>query len=198
MIIPGFVPICQNPQLPTGCEITSLTMVLMYWGFDVDKEALAENYLEKGPIGTVDFRKAFVGDPHDENSFGCYAPVIEKTARTFLSDSGSSLQVQDLTGQPLESLFSYLDRHIPVIIWATKDCLPGRYVDSWYIDGRTITWFEPEHCMVLVGYDEAQVFVADPITGGIRSFTCSDYTASYDALFRQAVVILPDAAKESA
>ncbi|MDY3256762.1 MAG: C39 family peptidase, partial [Ruminococcus callidus] len=28
--------VLQNPELPTGCEITSLTTVLNYWGYDVD------------------------------------------------------------------------------------------------------------------------------------------------------------------
>lgn len=38
----------QYPELPTGCEITSLTSVLNYYGYDVDKEVMADDYLEKG------------------------------------------------------------------------------------------------------------------------------------------------------
>ena len=41
-----FIPLNQHPELPTGCEITSLAMVLMYYGFDTDKCELAEKYLE--------------------------------------------------------------------------------------------------------------------------------------------------------
>lgn len=31
----------QTPELPTGCEITALTMVLNYYGFSVDKTTMA-------------------------------------------------------------------------------------------------------------------------------------------------------------
>lgn len=35
----------QNPELPTGCEITSLTSVLNYYGCNVDKTTMADVYL---------------------------------------------------------------------------------------------------------------------------------------------------------
>ncbi len=37
--------ILQNPELPTGCEATSLTMVLNYWGYTVSKVTIAGQYL---------------------------------------------------------------------------------------------------------------------------------------------------------
>lgn len=43
----GFRPIIQYPDLPTGCETTSLTMVLNYLGYPVDKLDLADHYLDK-------------------------------------------------------------------------------------------------------------------------------------------------------
>ena len=39
--------ILQNPELPNGCEITSLCMLLRYLGFDADKCLLADNYLPR-------------------------------------------------------------------------------------------------------------------------------------------------------
>ena len=39
--------IAQNPELPTGCEITSLTMVLNYLGYNVSKTYMADNYLDR-------------------------------------------------------------------------------------------------------------------------------------------------------
>ena len=38
-------PILQLPELPTGCEITTLAMLLDAVGFQVDKVQLAEGYL---------------------------------------------------------------------------------------------------------------------------------------------------------
>lgn len=37
--------IYQRPELPTGCEVTSLTALLQYLGFDVDKTTMAEDFL---------------------------------------------------------------------------------------------------------------------------------------------------------
>ena len=39
--------ILQNPELPNGCEITSLCMLLRYLGFDADKCILADRYLPR-------------------------------------------------------------------------------------------------------------------------------------------------------
>lgn len=36
-----FPIIIQNPELPTGCEITALTMVLNYYGYPADKIVMA-------------------------------------------------------------------------------------------------------------------------------------------------------------
>lgn len=63
--------ILQNPELPTGCEVTSLAMVLNYWGYDIDKLTLATDYLKKGEIGSVNFKEAFVGDPRSAEAYGC-------------------------------------------------------------------------------------------------------------------------------
>ena len=37
----------QYPELPTGCEITALTMVLNYYGYQVNKVTMALDYMPK-------------------------------------------------------------------------------------------------------------------------------------------------------
>ncbi|MBQ7784498.1 MAG: C39 family peptidase, partial [Oscillospiraceae bacterium] len=49
--------IMQNPELPTGCEITSLTMLLRHIGYDADKLDMADNYLPKGEYRASDFKE---------------------------------------------------------------------------------------------------------------------------------------------
>ena len=39
--------ILQNPELPTGCEVTALAEVLQFWGFDVCKTELADEWLPR-------------------------------------------------------------------------------------------------------------------------------------------------------
>ena len=76
--------VLQNPELPTGCEITALTTVLNYLGYNVDKLTMADYYLDKGKMGEVSPYKAFVGNPRDEDSCGAFAPVLVNSATKYL------------------------------------------------------------------------------------------------------------------
>ena len=77
--------VLQNPELPTGCEITALTTVLNYLGYNVDKLTMADYYLDKGKMGEVSPYKAFVGNPRDEDSCGAFAPVLVNSATKYLN-----------------------------------------------------------------------------------------------------------------
>mgnify|MGYP002516791767 CR=1 FL=1 len=189
VILKNFSPICQYPELPTGCEMTSLTMVLNFYGVSADKCDISDNYLEKGAVGTVDFRKAFVGDPRDESSYGCYAPVVANTANKYLQVVGAEYKATDITGTTLEKLFSYIDNNTPVIIWATQYMREGHQSVTWNIDGKDLTWITPEHCMVLVGYSDNYVFIADPLFGEVKSYGKTTFNNRYQTLYSQAVII---------
>lgn len=187
--IKGFTPLCQYPDLPTGCEVTSLTMVLNFYGINCDKCEIADNYLDKGEVGKVNFWEAFEGDPRDENSFGCYSPVIVNAANKVLNAYGSPLKAVDISGKELSELFTYVDKNTPVIVWGTQNCEPGYYSITWNVNGEDLSWFRPEHCMVLVGYDNQSVSVADPLYGDIRPYDKATFESRYNSLFRQAIII---------
>jgi uncharacterized protein YvpB len=188
-ILQNFVAVSQYPELPTGCEMTSLAMALTYSGVLADKCDIADNYLEKGDVGSTNFYKAFVGNPRDESSYGCYAPVVVNTANSYLTTKHSALRAYDLTGTELETLFTYINSNKPVVVWGTQNCAQGHYSVTWNVDGQDLTWFTPEHCMVLVGYSEDAVWVADPIYGDVRSYDLSIFKSAYNSLKKQAVVI---------
>lgn len=188
-LLKDFTVISQMPELPTGCEITCLAMALNYYGIPADKCDLADNYLEKSEDTEGDFRKAFVGNPRDENSYGCYAPVIENAANNYLLDIGSSMLAVDLSGTELDRLVGYIDIGVPVIIWGTMDCLEGTYTDSWEVDGETLTWYWPEHVMVMIGYSDDYIWVADPMKGKTQVFERELFNTRYEELQRQAVVV---------
>ena len=192
VLIGDFTVLSQLPELPTGCEVTSLTMALNYAGIPADKCDIADNYLEKGGVGEVDFRVAFEGDPRDEASYGCYAPVIVKAANQYLSANGYSMKAVDLTGTDFDALLSYPDDATPVIIWGTVDCEEPVNRTTWIVDDVELKWYSPEHCMVLLGYDDQQVAVADPLKGEIVKFDRELFKARYNDLFQQAVVIVSD------
>lgn len=184
-----FKVINQFPDLPTGCEVTSLTMVLNYYGFPADKMDLANNYLPKGPVGSTDFRKAFVGDPRNSWSRGCYAPVIVNTANKYLSARKSKMQAVDISNRELTTLSAYTNANIPVIVWNTIDCKKPYNSVTWTVNGEKLPWISPEHCLVLLGFVNGKVKVADPNNGSICLFDLNLFRSRYDALHKQAVII---------
>ena len=54
-------PILQNPELPTGCEVTALTAALNYLGYPVDKLTMADQYLTRAEPYQATFGEAFIG-----------------------------------------------------------------------------------------------------------------------------------------
>lgn len=183
--------ISQLPNMPTGCEITSLTTALNYLGYKVTKETMADKYLIKSRIGTASFYDAFVGSPYDPHSYGCYSPVIVKAANKYLSAVKSSKRAYSLNGTDLFKLFSQIDAGRPVIIWNTTAMYTKpSYSTTWRINGRTYRWLRGEHCMVLIGYDlnKKTVIVSDPMKG-IVEYTYDIFNQRYIDFFKQAVVI---------
>ena len=169
--------ILQAPELPTGCEITSLTELLRYKGYDADKLTMARDYLPKQDfyyVGDVlygaDFHDTFAGDPETGWAYGCYAPCIVTAANDYLADCGSQQHARDLTGTHLSDLLrDYIANDEPVLIWITcGDLIPSSLTDSWYTpEGKLVQWRANEHCVLLTGYDleTGKVFAADPIAG---------------------------------
>lgn len=111
--------VLQNPELPTGCEITSLTMVLNYLGFGVTKTELVDGYLTCKEPGTATFKEAFIGSPYDSSSYGCFAPVIIDTANKYLNSNNSGRIVKNLTGSDFDFLLKEVASNHPVIIWTS-------------------------------------------------------------------------------
>ncbi len=185
-------PILQLPELPTGCEITSLTMVLNFLGYDVDKCTMADEYLIRADAYTATFGEAFIGSPYDANAWGCYAPVIVETAENFLRDMGSSLHVYNLTGSILEEVLWEVAEGRPVIIWASIDMtddIEERYY--WTTDdGKDAVFLINEHCLVLCGYDLAQstVTVCDPLVG-LTEYDLTIFEDRFNRMYNQAVVL---------
>lgn len=187
--------ILQNPELPTGCETVSLTMLLRYIGFDADKLTIADEYLPKGEYRKSDYNKVFVGDPRNKLAYGCTAAVICETAEKYLKDfdEDGKFRVRNMTGSSAEELYKFIDNNTPVIVWATIDMRD--IIDdlvSWR-DGKTgqiISWNGNEHCLLLTGYDREEnlVYVNDPLKGAV-SYDMALFEQRYEEMERNAVVI---------
>jgi len=159
--------ILQNPELPHGCEVTALAMLLSYYGYSVDKCVLADEWLPKGAWGSTDFNKAFVGNPRSPvSSAGCYAPVVEDTANRYLQAQGSTLSAESRRDVSFEELLSMVEK-APVLAWTTMELKAPYIAQVWTVDGEELYWQNCEHCVVLNGYDleKGVLYGMDPLYG---------------------------------
>ena len=180
----------QNPELPNGCEITSLTTVLNFYGFNVTKTVMSDNYLPKSDINK-DFWKVYIGDPRRNDSFGCYAQPITDAANKYLGEQGSNLKAYNNSYTPFEDLLSEVQKGNPVIMWGTLDMRQPYYSYVWTrSDGERYQWITPEHCFVLIGYDleKGTAIISDPMRG-ISEHPLTTVKSRYVALYSQCVMI---------
>lgn len=180
--------VLQNPELPTGCEITALTTVLNYLGYDVDKLTLADNFLDKGRVGETSPYKAFVGNPRDEDACGAFAPVIVNSAKRYLYSENSDMNVYNVTGADYSELVDYVDNGHPVLVWETMWMAKPHIAAEWNVDGETIVWKSHEHATVLIGYTADTYIMADPLRG-IYEYDKEVVEERYKDMGRQAIVI---------
>lgn len=177
----------QNPELPTGCEITSLTSVLNYYGINVKKETMADDYLKKGDGS---YYKMFLGNPRDAGSFGCMAQPIVDAANLYFKKNNVSMKASNVSGVTFDKILEYVSQGVPMIVWNTMGMAPAYESQTLTLDGREYTWIAPEHCVVVVGYDldNNEVYVADPMAGMVTR-NLKTFEERYNSLKRQAVYV---------
>jgi len=179
-LITEFPLIEQMPELPTGCEITALTMALDYYGFAADKVEMATRYLPTLPdAGTYvgndgriygnDLNQYFIGDPQTENGIICGTGAIKTAADRFLEACDSPYRAEERTGISLEELYQLVSEDTPCVVWCTigmQDRVPQQ---GWYTqNGEYVDWAVMDHGAVLIGYSAQSVTIADPIAGIVK------------------------------
>ena len=192
----------QENALPTGCEIVSTVMLLQYYSIPADTNALIDRYLECGELelrGKMrygpDPNEAFVGSPYRSDSFGCYAPVIQKALQRLFQEERHEFQVKNTTGVSLETLCcDYVSGGTPVLVWASINMAPIEEGLEWFLNGsgRLFTWTKNEHCLVLVGYDASHYYFNDPYSSnGVVSYDKELADQRYQEMGRQSLIIEP-------
>lgn len=162
----------QKPELPNGCEITALAMLLQFYGIAKDKMDLLPE-IKKDPAslktdlkGNIIFwgnpNNGFVGDITGKGKgYGIYSGALFHLLHKYIPTG------IDLTGRPFEELEKKVSDGIPVLVWTTTTFTVPKQ-NQW------LTWDSPsgpvratmlEHTVLLVGYDEQHVYVNDPLSG---------------------------------
>ncbi len=208
------IPQCSTiggASLPTGCEVTSLSVLMNYLGFeDASKNYLAENYMPCGLIGSTDPNYAFIGIPTSSHSYGAYAGVMVQTAQNYFDAKAvTDYSINNLTGASMEELYAQIDAGHPVLVWYTMNCTARRTYGAtwsllkgsqWTAPGSGVysfTWKSSEHCSVLVGYNKVKntVILADvwansgAPTGALTEYSVSAFQSAYNWLGSQALTI---------
>lgn len=188
----------QIPEVPNGCEITSVTALMNYYGFSVSKVEMADKYLPKLPFYREDNKlygadpyKAFAGDPRKDSGFFVYAPPVVEAANKYFTEKGSSKKAVNISGSTKEEILAYLNQGIPVAVWVTVDLKSPNMGFTWYLDGTDEAFVAPLnlHTVVLNGYDDSSVYVMNPLRGHL-THDIDTFFRSYVELGEQALVVV--------
>jgi uncharacterized protein YvpB len=160
----------QYPELNSGCEITTLAMMLQFYGIEKGKMELipemkydktAYQLDEKGKIvywGNPNI--GFVGDVTGRaKGFGIYHTALIDLLKKYIPTA------VDLTGKPFDVLESKIAEGIPVEVWTTIDYIENVQWNVWDTSIGPIRATFSEHAVLLVGYDKDNVYVNDPLSG---------------------------------
>lgn len=184
--------ISQYPSLPSGDEITALSIVLKHLNYQVDINDLCDLYLSKGPVGFTSFYEANVGNPRSQyNSYGCYAPVIIDAGNRFIQANGGNSVVTDMTGYNPDELYRQVSKGNPIIVWVCEDFEVTPSISRiWVVNGKTLYLKSNMACMVLIGYDYTRntVTLSDP-AGGVFSIDMELFELRYAQMGSQAIMI---------
>lgn len=198
-VIENFDILYQLPELPTGCEITALTMILNYYDCEICKTEMAEYYLPKTDYDIYyddnhvligpDIDNYFIGDPESENGYVCGCQAIKTAANSYFDDTESNYYAVDLTGLTLNELYNFISKDTPVFVLVTIGMEDRFEPESWYTeDGKLVEWSTNDHGAVLIGYSDETVTIADPIAG-IIEYEREQFENVYIERGRKCVVI---------
>ncbi|MEE6720159.1 C39 family peptidase [Limosilactobacillus reuteri] len=150
--------ISQLPELPTGCEITAVTMMLRYAGYDVNKVQLA-NIMPRSNNGDY----GFVGNPFSPSGWWIFptgiAPVVDRFVGHHEIMTGASMQrIQDKLKQ-------------------------GHLVVAWVANVNGFV----NHALALTGYDAGRLFYNNPWTGRKESMPYGEFYQHWNADRQRAI-----------
>lgn len=196
-------PVCQYPDFPAGCESVAAVMNLKYLGFNISNQKFIDSYL---PIGVAPYKvgnkwyssdpnESFLGDPASESGWGIWAKGLHKAISRYLDTQTKKASVSYTYSETLDSLCEkYIVNDIPVLVWVTASMkTPYKNITANIIGtNKTFTWISPNHCMLLVGFDETGYYFNDPITGKCEKYSKSASNTAFLGNGSQAVIITCD------
>lgn len=181
----------QMPDLPNGCEVTSLSMLMNYYGVKVNKNELAEN------IQRVDFftdggkyrgnpNQGFVGHMSIANAGWCvYNGPLYNVARKYTT------HIENITGSDFLSLLKLVSNGHPVLIITTTTFNRVNDMQTWDTNTGKVNVTPSSHACVITGYSKPKkvVYVNNPYGYKNQPVNWKNLQASYNQQGRQALYI---------
>lgn len=189
----------QFPELPRGCEVTSLSMLLSHAGVIVNKMELAEKVEKDLTPQSIKEGKIFYGNPNDgfvgnmydfkKPGFGVYHQPIAELAQKYLPG-----KIKDLTSTDFEELKIHLSdgRPVWVIINTSYNSLPENLFQTWNTPTGEVKITYKEHSVLITGYDSQFIYFNDPLTGEKnKKAPIKAFEEAWVQMGRQAITYLP-------
>ncbi|PGT80904.1 C39 family peptidase [Bacillus sp. AFS040349] len=187
----------QLPELPRGCEVTSLAMLLQYEGVNVGKMELAKNVKKDPTPMTYKNEKIYFGNPnvgfvgdmysYNKPGYGVYNQPIEELANKYLPN-----RVVNLTGEDFSEVINQIknDQPVWVITNTTFKELPETQFRTWVTEQGEIEITYREHSVVITGFDEKFIYFNDPLANQKnRQIPKDDFVKAWEQMGMQAIVI---------
>lgn len=196
--IPNVPLIGQYPELPRGCEVTSVAMLMNYVGLPITKMELAENITKEPFLFEVDGKNyngnphnGFVGDMYsmDNPGYGAYNEPIYQLMDDYLE--GEAL---NLTGARFSDLYYYISQNRPVvvIINTTFDILHQEQFQTFYTTRGDIPITYREHSVLITGYDENYIYFNDPMyPNTVQQKSKNKFIKAWEQMGSQALTYVP-------
>ncbi len=203
----------QLPELPNGCEVTSLAMLLSAVGQPVDKMQLARRQpVDPTPVswrpgfpwrpGLGDQPNldavthwgnpnvGFVGNVYAHPGYGIYHDPLRR-----LLDKQLPGQALDLTGHPFADIIAQLDRGVPVLLWTTISYAPTDNWVTWQSSTGPVHATQDEHAVLLIGHNHTSLLINDPLSGHAAVAVDADrFQGAWQQLGAQALTVAAPAA----
>lgn len=195
--IEGIPVIPQKPELPRGCEVTSLSMLLnTYLDKPVDKMQLAEE-VKKDPTpyqvknGLMYFgnvHEGFVGNmgTGSAKGYAVYHEAIEALGETYIPDG-----IMNITGSRLEHLLYYVSKGYPVWVVSPNiyQKVPASTIQQWITPQGAIEISYTQHAVLITGYDEGYIYFNDPSSNRVLKRNRKDFEEGWKSFGSQGLLV---------
>ena len=152
-----------EPRLRNGSSVTSLAMLLSYYGFEVDKNQLAVQLPMASYAKTSNPHQAFVGDiVGEEPTLGVAVEPIATLAQAIVGDEFEVVTGDD---RSFSKLLTVLQDAKPIWLNVTKNMTQLSESDwqKWGTKKEPIMVTDKYHAVVLTGMDEEYIYYNDPL-----------------------------------